>query len=339
MNNQSLFLESIKLFITEYLPTAKGASPNTIRSYKYTFKLLFKFMEQFGKSPDKIAFSDFSVEIFEKFFQWILNERKCSLSTKNQRHAALLSFSEYAQNHNFDAALSFRTNLLKIPLKKAQKKLRSYFTPEEVHILLALPNLDTYFGFRNQVIMSLMYASGARAQEICDLKVKDFNTDFNNKSTLSLTGKGNKTRKVFISGKSASLLSEYIRKNKLEGKLDKYIFSSLTHEHCTISCIEEIFRKYISEAREKYPNLFLGTNYSPHSMRHSTASHMLEAGVPLIVIKNFLGHASLASTQVYAELSQGAVDDAVKQWNKQWFSSELEKEIPKNNEILDFLED
>lgn len=338
MNKTNIFLDLLQSFIKDYLPIAKGASSNTIRSYKYAFKLLFDFMKQAGTEPDEIRFEDFTTQVFEDFFKWLISVRNCSLSTKNQRHAALLSFSEYAQNHNFEAAVSFRSNLLKVPLKKAPKKLRSYFTTKEVSVLLSLPDLKRHFGFRNQVLLCVMYASGARAQEVCDLRVKDFEYNSNGLSTLILTGKGNKTRKVSISEKCSKLLLEYLNRNNLIDRKEKYIFSTLNHEKCSISCIEEIFKKYISEGRQLYPDLFLNNNYSPHSMRHSTASHMLEAGVPLVVIKNFLGHASLTSTQVYAELSQGAVDSAVKKWNSLWFPPDTEEFIS-DKDLLGFLKD
>ena len=93
---------------------------------------------------------------------------------------------------------------------------------------------------------------------------------------------------------------------------------SQTHEQMTVSCVEEIFAKYIVKAKRKYPDQF-SYNYTPHSMRHTTVTHMLEAGVPLIVVKNFLGHVSLQTTQIYTEISQDTVDRQLKSWNDKWF--------------------
>lgn len=102
-------------------------------------------------------------------------------------------------------------------------------------------------------------------------------------------------------------------------ELNRYIFSSQTHEHMTVSCIEEIYKKYVAEAREQHPEMFLQSKYTPHTMRHTTATHMLEAGVPLMAIKNFLGHVSVATTERYAELSQTTTDKHIREWNRRWF--------------------
>lgn len=107
----------------------------------------------------------------------------------------------------------------------------------------------------------------------------------------------------------------------------------------TVSCIEGIFKKYVTIAKKENPPLFLAGSYPPHSMRHTTASHMLEAGVPLVVIKNFLGHASLQSTQIYAEVSQDTVNRHLKEWNEKWFPSNVDerKTSHSTNRIPDFL--
>lgn len=101
--------------------------------------------------------------------------------------------------------------------------------------------------------------------------------------------------------------------------------------------IQNIFKKYVSLARKRHPNLFRAKSYSPHSMRHSTATHMLEAGVPLIVIKNFLGHSSLQTTQVYAAVSQCTLNKHIQDWNKKWFSDDGSLEHQLKAEIPSFL--
>ncbi len=107
----------------------------------------------------------------------------------------------------------------------------------------------------------------------------------------------------------------------------------------SISCIEEIYKKYIALARAGYPEMFLGKRYTPHTMRHTTATHMLEAGVPIMAIKNFLGHSSISTTERYAELSQGTVNRHIRDWNEKWFSHQKENPVTQKNEnqIPDFL--
>ncbi len=338
MNEPSKFLELLDSFITNYMPCSVGASPNTVTSYKYAFRLLLEFMySKKGIPADKIAFEQLDFDTMTEFLDWIEKGRGCSASTKNQRLSAIISFSEYAQNRDFDAASVFRRGVIKIPMKKARKKKRAVLSVQEVSILLRLPDDSREIGLRDKVLLSLMYASGARAQETCDLTVG--NIQFNMKGAiLNIKGKGGKSRRIGIPDNCAKMLQKYISHRRLGSKPDKYIFSSQTHEQMTISCIEGIFKKYVRQAKTEYPALFREDSYPPHSMRHSTASHMLEAGVPIVVIKNFLGHASLQTTQIYAELSQNTVDKYLKEWNEKWFSpdSEAMKEA-KKNEMPDFL--
>lgn len=339
MNKPSRFLELLNSFITSYMPCSIGASPNTVTSYKYAFRLLLEFMySKKGISADKISFKQLDFDTLTEFLDWIEKERGCSVSTKNQRLSALISFSDYAQNRDFDAASVFRSGVIKIPMKKGQKKQRSVLSVQEVSILLRLPNDSKDIGLRDKVLLSLMYASGARAQEICDLTVG--NVQFNTKgTTLNIKGKGGKSRRIGLPGNCSKMLQKYIHHRRLSSKPDKHVFSSQTHEHMTVSCVEGIFKKYVRQAKADNPSLFREGSYSPHSMRHSTASHMLEAGVPIVVIKYFLGHASLQTTQIYAELSENTVDKHLKEWNDKWFfhDSEEMQESNDKNELPDFL--
>jgi len=317
-NKPSEFLELLESFFNVYLPCSVGVSSNTVKSYKDAFRLLLKYMyDKKQMNADKVTFIDLDYETMLAFLFWLEKERGCGTRTRNQRLSALSSFAEYAQNRNFDAAIVFRRDTKKLPSKKSQNKLRTVFTLEEIALLLKLPKGDSAIEFRNKTMLSVMYASGARAQEICDFTVGDvrFNNDT---ATLILTGKGSKARKVGIPKGCAALLKQYIDKRGLTGKNECHVFSSQTHEHMTVSCIEEIYKKYIGIAKKEYPKLFCEKNYTPHSMRHSTATHMLEAGVPIVVIKNFLGHASLQSTQIYAEATQSTVDKHIKAWNEKW---------------------
>ncbi|EOR23486.1 Site-specific recombinase XerD [Niallia nealsonii AAU1] len=339
MNKASDFLRLLDAFITTYLPCSVGASPNTVKSYKYAFRLLIEFMyKEKGIEADKITFEKLDYITLTEFFTWIESVRGCSASTKNQRLSAINSFSAYAQNRDFAAASVFRNSVNKIPMKKSQHKQRAIFTRQEVTILLALPNENREISLRDKILLSLMYASGARAQEICDLTVG--NVQFHPKgATLNITGKGRKSRRIGIPIACATPLKKYIEHRKISDKPERHIFSSQTHEQMSVSCIEGIFKKYITVAKKEKPSMFLAGSYPPHSMRHTTASHMLEAGVPLVVIKNFLGHASLQSTQIYADISQDTVNRHLKEWNEKWFPSNIDerKTSQRSNRIPDFL--
>jgi site-specific recombinase XerD len=266
---------------------------------------------------DKIKFSDLNYETMLDFLSWLETERGCSVATRNQRLSAISSFSDYAQNRDFEAATVFRSSIKKLPSKRSIHKPRAIFTLEEVSILLNLPNSNRAIGQRDKVLLSIMYASGARAQEICDLTVRDVRIG-DGASTVKLTGKGGKCRKVEIPKACAIILQKHIHKHGISEFGNRHVFSSQTNEHMTTSCIKEIYEKYVQIARLRHPGMFCEKSYTPHSMRHSVATHMLEAGVPLIVIKNILGHSSLQSTQLYAAVTQNTLNKHIKAWGEKW---------------------
>ena len=326
MTNSS-FLTILNAYFTMYLPNAKGVSSNTILSYKTTFRLLLQYILQTRNiHADRITFDMLDYEFLTDFLSWIENERKCCPATKNLRLSAISSFSAYAQNRDLDAATVFRCNVNKIPYKKCTNKKRAVFSREEVTILMSLPNDAYVSGKRDKILLMLMYASGMRAQEVCDLKVKyiSFNT---NGAVLNILGKGQKRRRISIPPACASAVFKYIQFRKISTLPDRHVFSSKTHEKMTISCVEEIFKKYIIIAKQEHPNMFQEKSYPPHSMRHTTACHLLESGVPLMVIKNFLGHSSILTTQIYAEISQETVDRNLKEWNEKWFDEDNFKDL------------
>lgn len=338
-NKPPEFILLLEQFLMEYMPLSSGFSPNTVRSYKHSFRLLFQYIYQTKKKEaDAIRFRDLDFETVDGFLKWIETERGCSVSTRNLRLSALASFSSYAQNRNFEAATVFANAVRRIPIKKQSVQLRVTFSLDEVSVLLRLPDPEKRLGLRDQVLLNLMYASGARAQEVCDLKVRDFFME-KNLYKLTITGKGNKTRRIVIARPSGELLKRYLEETGRAGQQETYIFSSQTHPQMTISCIEEIYKKYIAIARAAHPEMFLEKSYTPHTMRHTTATHMLEAGVPIVAIKNFLGHSSISTTERYAELSQGTVNRHIRDWNEKWFSHQKENHAnhQKENPLPDFL--
>lgn len=322
------FITLLEEYFMIYLPTSKGLSVNTINSYKHCFLLLLTFMQEKKNKPaDEITFLDLGYDTLLEFLRWLEIERGCKAVTRNQRLSALAAFSEYAQNRDFDAASTFRTAINKIPFKKAVSEPRKMFTRKEIGILLSLPDDRYETGVRDKVLLSLMYATGARAQEICDLRVRDLRFE-GAASVATLTGKGSKVRRVGIGKGCTELLRGYVRHRGIEFQPAKHVFSSQTHEQMTVSCVEGIFKKYVLIAKKNNPGLFPADSYSPHSMRHSTASHLLEAGVDIVTIKNILGHSSLQTTQIYAEMSQETVDRKLKEWNEKWFGNRIETTLP-----------
>ena len=330
------FIDILEHYFNYYLPTARGLSPSTIASYKSTFRLLMEYLyEEKNLAADKITFKSIDDNMIASFLDWIENERNCSINTRNQRLSAIVAFSIYAQNRSFGEATLFRSNVSKVPKKKAPRKGRSSFTRDEVKILLGLPDKTSEIGLRDKTLLCFMYASGTRAQEVCDLTVGDIQF-YPDRAGINIHGKGQKMRRIGIPFDASKMLEDYIKHRGIAGKYEAHVFSSQTHEKMSVSCIEEIYKKYVVLAKAENPEKFRNS-YTPHSMRHTTASHMLEAGVPLVVVKNILGHVSIQTTQIYIEISQDTMDQKLKSWNEKWFIKNESIPDSKNSNIPDFL--
>lgn len=331
------FFELLQDYFDSYLPIARGLSDSTIISYKTTFRLLMEYMYNVREiSSEGITFLTLTTECVEGFLNWLETERKCSIATRNQRLSAITAFAQYAQSRDFENACFFHNNVCAIPKKKGIKNTRTYFTVDELKILFALPNKCNAIGKRDLALLNFMYASGMRSQEVCDMTVGDIQF-YPDRASIKVLGKGQKIRRIGIPAQAARSLESFISYRKISSKYDRHVFSSQTHEKMSISCIEEIYSKYVKRARQEHPDMFR-EKYSPHSMRHTTATHMLDAGVPLIVVKNFLGHVSLQTTQIYAEVSQETMNKQLKSWNEKWFLDETNIDVfDEKKKIPDFL--
>lgn len=317
-HKKETFLDLLEHYFGTYLPTVRGLSESTVVSYKATFRILFEFLYTQKSIPsDKVTLELLDDEVITEFLDWLELKRNCSIATRNQRLSAIAAFSIYVQNHDFCSGVSFRNNVTKVPKKKSARPGRSFFSREEVRILFQLPDAATEIGLRDKTLLCFMYASGTRAQEVCDLTVGDIQF-YPDRAGINVHGKGKKVRRIGIPSGAAIMLQKYIRRRKISDCGNAHVFSSQTHEKMTVSCIEEIFAKYVARAKNENPGMFRN-NYTPHSMRHTTATHMLEAGIPLVVVKNFLGHVSLQTTQIYAEVTQDTMNQQLQEWNKKWF--------------------
>jgi len=315
MAYKSYFLPVLSKYFSVYLPKTKGLSANTIRSYKQAFRLFLEFIHvRQGLHPEKIEFRHLEKGLVEGWLDWLCTNRCCSAKTRNHRLSALVTFARFAIRGNFNDAMAFCSEVEHLPKKKDSSRSGAvYFTREEMSFLLRLPDSHSKIGKRNRVIMSTLYASGARAQELCDLSVGDLR--FDTAATMTLHGKGNKSRTVVIPEQCAVLLKSYIEQNRLNSfGTQRRLFSSQTHEHMTISCLEAIVKKYVRIAKRLRPDLFR-EHYTPHSFRHSIAMHMLETGISLPVIKTFLGHVSITTTMIYASANYELVNKYLRDKN------------------------
>lgn len=315
MARKSYFLPALSEFFETYLPKTKGLSANTIRSYKQVFRLLLEYIHAVhGLRPEKVEFRHLEKGTVEAWLNWLCTDRDCSTKTRNHRLSVLVTFARFALYRDFGGALVLCSEVEHLPKKKAVKRSEAvHFTREEMSILLRIPSSNRKIEIRDKVVLSTLYASGARAQELCDLTVGDMR--FGTTSTLTLHGKGNKTRTIVIPVQSATLLKTYVEKNRLNGGDPlRHVFSSQTNEHMTISCLEAIVKKYVLKAKKLRPDLFR-EHYTPHSFRHSIAYHMLESGIPLPAIKTFLGHELISTTMIYASANYELVNKYLRNFN------------------------
>ena len=230
-----------------------------------------------------------------------LKKRGCSISTRNQRLAALRSFFHYVSTAAPETLLICQ-KILNIPMKKNAKEILSYFSPEGLHLLLKQPDTSTRQGRRDHALLAFLYDSAARVQELADLCVRDLRLD--EPATVTLKGKGRKTRIVPISEKTTSILKHYLSEKGWLGKtasLDFPVFNNSRKFKLSRAGISYILRKYV-EAAKKINAGLIPQIVSPHSLRHSKAVHLLRSGVPLIYIRDFLGHASVTTTEIYARV-------------------------------------
>ena len=331
------FMDLLEIFFTDYMPYSAGLSANTIKNYKFAFRLIMEYLFNMKKiNSGSITFKALDFETINGFLNWLEQERGCGIATRNQRLTALSSFAAYAQNRTMDAAV-FANAIDKIPVKTQAVSPRTIFSLDEVAILFGLPDKSTAIGLRDCVMLNLMYASGARAQEVCDLTVRGVHFQ-NDVTKLTLTGKSQKTRRIIIAQPCGVLLKHYLVRRGISKQLDRHVFSSQSREQMTTACITEIFKKYVKLAKKQSPLLFRESSYSPHSMRHTTATHMLEAGVPLMAIKNFLGHASVHTTECYAALTQTTVNNYIRHWNSKWFPQSVTiPDSPRESSLPEYL--
>jgi len=293
------FSNYISDFISRYLPNEKGASANTITSYRDTFVLLLNFTEKEKQVKiEKLTLDKITKETIIGFLDWIQRERKCSNTTRNSRLAAIHSFYRYLQYESMDY-LHECQKILSVRFKKTKRESMTYLTIEGIKLLLQQPDTTTSRGRRDLTLLSLMYDTGARVQEIIDLSPSMLR--LNKPPTIKIIGKGNKARLVPMLDAQTEHLKNYLKENRLnEPFANMYpLFFNSRKEKLTRAGINHIVQKYAITAR-KENGMIIPENISCHSLRHSKAMHLLQAGVNLVYIRDILGHVSIQTTEIYA---------------------------------------
>nr|NQU91543.1 tyrosine-type recombinase/integrase [Bacteroidota bacterium] len=293
------FAKHLSVFLTKYLAGERNYSPNTILAYKDTFVQFITFIKEWKNiEVQKLTLECITKEVVIDFLNWIQEYRHCSNATRNYRLAALRSFFCYLQYENPERMFEWQ-KILSIKVKRHDKQSINYLTTDGIKLLLEQPDLSTGNGRRNLAMLALMYDSGARVQEIIDLTPSSVRLD--SPSTVKIFGKGRKARIVPLQEEQTIFLRQYMRENHLlEPFANQYpLFSNTRKEKLTRAGVTYILTTCVNLARKINPHIIPET-VSCHSLRHSKAMHLLQAGVNLVYIRDLLGHVSVQTTDVYA---------------------------------------
>jgi len=333
----NLFTKQLGEYFDTFLPDVSGASKNTIAAYADSFVTLFQFLAEKKTLPHHlVTYKHFTAAMLDEFLYWMRNDRSYSVATIRQRMTAITSFLKYASRREMSALNAFSiTSSTEIP--KAVQTEFPYFTQEEMALLLSLPDSKKYLGNRDLVFLSFMYDTAARAEEMCKASVCDIK--FGTPTKVKLHGKGNKTREIPVSEEVANLLRYHLKEQRLQDKGSRLspLFLNQSNKRMTTACVRSIVKKYVEMAKSQNPKLFAEESYSPHSFRHSKAIHMVESGVNLIYIRNFLGHVTVSSTEIYARVGQAAVTKALTERKIPRIAAPIPKENRSQPLLPDFI--
>lgn len=301
LNDSSLF-PLIHDYLKIYLPKQHKVSPNTIRSYREALELLVDYVkDQKQISLGSVTFEMLTPDMILAFLDHLELERQCSVSTRNNRLAAIRAFIGYAADRDI-TIVPIQSNLKKIPMKKSNKTVViEYMSMEAVSAIVEQTNADTTKGLRDRLFIMLMYDTGARIQEMVDIKLCDLQIGKLPKVTLH--GKGRKTRIVPLMDKTSQHLQRYLSIFHINTPIrsDAPLFYTVIHgvmNPLTDRRIRYLVKKYGKQARAVCPDV--PENVYPHLFRHSRAMHLYQEGMDLTLISQWLGHAQLETTEIYA---------------------------------------
>jgi site-specific recombinase XerD len=285
-------------FFDQYLPHIRGVSHQTVKAYRDAFRLFLPFAASFYKIKVKsLRVEHISTELIIAFLENLQNQRKNVAKTRNQRLAALKSFAKMIR-FMYPEQREVADTICNIPQKRTQKALIGFLYQDEILQIFKAVDLRRKEGFRDYVLLHLLYDSGARASEITTLNLEYFDPQ---KRTLAILGKGDRFRLVKLEPKTCHLLQLYIRKYRISPQpaYQDRLFINQRGEPLTRHGIYRICKKYLEKVLD--PKRLKNIN-PVHSFRHSRAVDMLYNGHPITDIKTHLGHDSIQSTTVYLHL-------------------------------------
>jgi site-specific recombinase XerD len=295
MNDKNLAGPWVRRFLLEHLVTERNLSRNTQASYRDTLTLLLPFASTHSRRAiDRMTVEDLTPAIMRQFLDYLECDRHCSGVTRNQRLATIHSLARFIGMRS-PIHVAWCSEIRSIPFKKTAKTLIGYLEKNEIDALLNQPDRATVMGVRDHAVMLFLYNSGARADEAARLTVG--NLQLGTSPSVRILGKGNKLRICPLWLGTSSLLSRITAGRDASDQ----VFSGRTGQPLTRFGIHRLVTHNAKLAATSVPSLTT-KRVSPHTIRHTTAVHLLRAGVDINTIRAWLGHVSLDTTNVYAEV-------------------------------------
>jgi integrase/recombinase XerD len=300
MPDTSLLGPWVRRFLMEHMVSERNLSRNTQRSYRDTLRLLLPSITRQTRKPvDRLAVIDVSSDRLRQFLSELEEKRGCAISTRNQRLAAIHALARFISLHAPEL-VEWCGQIRTVPFKKAPRSLVTYLEKPEMDALLAIPDLRTAQGCRDHALLLFLYNAGTRADEAAQVRISDLTlpqVPDRDLASVMIRGKGNKSRQC-------PLWSQTVRELTLlvQGRdPNEHVFLNRCGRPITRFGIYTLVERCVARAVKDVPSLAT-KRVSPHTIRHTTATHLLRSGVDINTIRAWLGHVSLETTNVYAEV-------------------------------------
>ena len=296
----------VQEFFTRYLVEQRAVSPLTVIAYRDAFTLLIDYAERLlGKPPTKLCLDDIDAALITGFLAELENVRGNCVRTRNARLAAIRSFLQFASRRDV-THLHATAKALAVPMKRFERPLLGFLSREQMLAILAIPG-TTWLAERDRLLLHLLYNTGARISEMIAIRVKDVNTGHG--ACVHLLGKGRKHRSVPLWPATVKLVCNWLKRNEDMSETSP-LLSSRRGDFMTRENAAQRLKLAVKFACVSHPELNT-MKVSPHTLRHTTAMHLLQAGVDISVIALWLGHESPSTTHMYIEADMAMKEKAL----------------------------
>ena len=299
MNNQLSYY--IQQFFQEYLPSIRNYSSNTIVTYKFAFLDLIKMVKTKNIDIENFNVGDFNIDLVNEFIVYLKN-KNLKAKTINIKLSALKSFASFLQFKNLGVFESC-TNIRNIKPLKEEMTLPEYYSVKEISYLLNSIDRSKKNGLKQLAILTILYDGALRVSELCNLRKKDVLFSGKNISIYIEKTKNKQPRTILLDENASLIVRKYLENYKKED--EEYLFSNNLNKQYTRNGIYKLLKRTVEHAKNLCKdNTFFKSKVHPHILRHSKATHMVDAGIDIIIIRDFLGHKSINSTQIYTHISK-----------------------------------